>query len=105
MAVILSAGKAAADGSQAVFYSEEDFWATEGRKVLCKGLLAPLAAGAFSLGKTISRAPAPAKPLSHSLFSPIGGEKSPKGDSLYGSPPWRYFSVQKSNQKSFSAAP
>ena len=35
----------------------------------------------------------------------FGVAESPKGDSLYGSPPRPYFSMKKSRQKSFRAPP
>ena len=39
------------------------------------------------------------------LWSPGGVAESPQGDDLYASPAGPYFSVKKSNQKSFRAAP
>ena len=36
-----------------------------------------------------------------SLWSPVGGAESPKGDSLYAYPAGGYFSVMKSRQKNF----
>ena len=35
----------------------------------------------------------------------FGVAESPMGDGLYGSPPWPYFSMKKSRQKSFRAPP
>ena len=41
----------------------------------------------------------------NSFISPVGGAKSPQGDSLYAYPAGGYFSMKKSNQKSFKAPP
>jgi len=41
----------------------------------------------------------------NSFISPVGGAKSPQGDSLYAYPAGGYFSMKKSNQKSFRAPP
>ena len=54
-----------------------------------------------------NRSPAPAHrdPLGYSGISPIGGASLIKSSNLYALPAGRYFSVKKSNQKSFRAAP
>ena len=41
----------------------------------------------------------------NSFISPVGGAKPPQGDSLYAYPAGGYFSMKKSNQKSFRAPP
>ena len=41
----------------------------------------------------------------NSFISPVGGAKSPQGDSLYAYPVGGYFSMKKSNQKSLRAPP
>ena len=44
-------------------------------------------------------------PAGDSLQSPVGVAESSKGDSLYACPAGGYFSMKKSNQKSFRAPP
>ena len=44
-------------------------------------------------------------PAGDSLQSPVGVEESSKGDSLYACLAGGYFSMKKSNQKSFRAPP
>ena len=66
----------------------------KGRSVAKRGCLS---AENF-LGKSQSRAPSPAKRASSSFLLAFGGDKSPKGDSLYGSPPGRFFCPCKRNQ-------
>ena len=41
----------------------------------------------------------------NSFISPVGGAKSPQGDSLYAYPAGGYFSMKKSNQKSLGEDP
>ena len=41
----------------------------------------------------------------NSFISPVGGAKSPQGDSLYAYPAGGYFSMKKSNQKSLGENP
>ena len=53
----------------------------------------------YFLGQSQSRAPSPAKRVSSSFLLAFGGEKSPIGDSQYGSPPGRSFCTAKRNQK------
>ena len=59
----------------------------------------------YFLGQSQSRAPSPAKRVSSSFLLAFGGEKSPIGDSQYGSPPGRSFYSCKRNQNTLGALP
>ena len=59
----------------------------------------------YFLGQSQSRAPSPAKRVSSSFLLAFGGEKSPIGDSQYGSPPGRSFYSCKRNQNMLGALP
>ena len=61
--------------------------------------------GGIFLGQSQSRAPSPAKRVSSSFLLAFGGEKSPIGDSQYGSPPGRSFYSCKRNQNTLGALP